>query len=63
MVSHFPQYVNDAFPYANIFAHVHNNPIYNSFGKRHFCVSAERINYTPISFDESFAKMKKRLKE
>lgn len=52
ILSHEPKYVNKNFPYANIFAHVHNNPIYKTHSCRHYCVSAERINYTPISFEE-----------
>lgn len=52
ILSHEPMYVNENFPYANIFAHVHNNPIYKTHSARHYCVSAERINYTPISFDK-----------
>lgn len=52
IVSHEPMYINSAFPYANIFAHVHGNPAYKTHSSRHFCVSAERINYFPISFDE-----------
>jgi len=51
ILSHEPKYVNKNFPYANIFAHVHNNPIYKTHSCRHYCVSAERIDYTPISFD------------
>ena len=39
-------------PYANIFGHVHANPIYKDFSEQSFCVSVERINYTPVSFDE-----------
>jgi calcineurin-like phosphoesterase family protein len=51
IISHDPQYINCYFPYANIFAHVHNNPIYKTHSSRHYCVSAERTNYYPISFD------------
>ena len=52
LLSHDPQYVSENTPYANIFGHVHQNPMYTTCGSHHFCVSAERINYTPISFDE-----------
>lgn len=38
--------------FAQIFAHVHNDPIYATVTPRSFCVSAERINYTPIEFEE-----------
>ena len=39
-------------PYANLFGHVHNSPIIRDFSAQHFCVSVERIAYTPVSFDE-----------
>jgi calcineurin-like phosphoesterase family protein len=53
IVSHEPQYINKNFPYANIFAHVHNNPMYKTYSSRHYCVSAERLeNFAPISFDD-----------
>ena len=44
-------------PYANIFGHVHNSPIYKTYSKQHYCVSVERINYMPISFEEIFHKI------
>lgn len=59
IVSHDPKYINKSFPYANIFAHVHNSPIYNTHSQRHYCVSAERIGYRPILFDEIWETMKK----
>lgn len=52
ILSHEPMYVNMKSPYANIFGHIHNNPMYITVSSRSFCVSAERINYTPISFKE-----------
>lgn len=52
MISHEPMYVNENMPYANIFGHVHNSAIYKTYSKQHYCVSVERINYTPISFQE-----------
>lgn len=48
MISHEPMYTNMASPYANVFGHVHNNPIYKTISPRGYCVSAERIEYTPI---------------
>lgn len=51
ILSHEPQYVQEDGVYANIFAHVHTNPMYKSVSSRSFCTSAERINYTPISFE------------
>ena len=52
MLSHKPLYITNNAPYANIFAHVHNNPIYKTTTSRSACVSAERINYTPVNFKE-----------
>lgn len=58
ILSHDAIYVNSNMPYANIFGHVHNNPIIKDYSNQHFCVSLERINYTPISFDEIVKKVK-----
>lgn len=58
IVSHKPLYISANGAYANIFAHVHDNPMYKTVSPRSFCVSAERINYTPISFNEIVEKMK-----
>lgn len=53
IVSHEPKYINKNFPYANIFAHVHNNPMYRTYSSRHYCVSMERLDdFAPITFDE-----------
>lgn len=52
LVSHEPLYINRNMPYANIFGHVHANPIYTDVSERSFCVSVERINYTPVEFSE-----------
>lgn len=57
ILSHEPIYVNENMPYANIFGHVHKNPIYKDYSRQHFCVSAERIDYKPISFAEIKAKV------
>lgn len=51
ILSHDALYVNSNMPYANLFGHVHNNPIIKDYSKQHFCVSVERIDYTPISFE------------
>ncbi len=51
LLSHAPVYVNENMPYANLFGHVHNSPLVNNFSKQHYCVSVERINYQPISFE------------
>lgn len=52
LVSHEPMYINQNMPYANIFGHVHGSSIYKDFSPQSMCVSAERINYTPVSFDD-----------
>lgn len=49
--SHIPMYINEHFPYANVFAHVHNNPIYTTHSCRSYCVSSERISFKPILFN------------
>lgn len=51
VLSHDAIYVNKNMPYANIFGHVHNTPIVKDYSSQHYCVSVERINYTPISFE------------
>ncbi|MDR0284173.1 MAG: metallophosphoesterase [Propionibacteriaceae bacterium] len=52
LLSHEPLYVNATMPYANIFGHVHGSPLYVDASPQSFCVSAERIDYTPIEFTE-----------
>ena len=52
ILSHDALYVNENMPYANLFGHVHNSPIFKDYSKQHFCVCVERIDYTPISFDK-----------
>lgn len=49
ILSHEPLYINEQMPYFNIFGHVHLNPEFKDYSNKHFIVSAERINYTPIS--------------
>lgn len=51
ILSHEPIYVNQNMPYANIFGHVHNSPLYKTVSNRSFCVSVERIDYTPVCFE------------
>lgn len=51
ILSHNALYVNTNMPCANLFGHVHNSPIVKDYSAQHHCVSVERINYTPISFD------------
>lgn len=50
ILSHEPLYVCENMPYANLFGHVHASPLYRTFSSQHYCVSAERISYTPVSF-------------
>ena len=57
ILSHDSLYVNENMPYANLFGHVHNSPVVKDYSKQHYCVSAERINYTPISFDQVKSKI------
>lgn len=52
--SHEPKYVSFNAPYANIFAHVHGNPMYQTVSAHSYCVSAERIGYKPILLDIVF---------
>jgi calcineurin-like phosphoesterase family protein len=52
ILSHEPMYVNDNMPYANIFGHVHGNPMYTDCSPQSFCVSVERIGYMPIEIEE-----------
>ncbi len=51
MLSHEPLYINRNMPYANIFGHIHANPMYRTDSPQSFCVCVERIGYTPIGFD------------
>lgn len=59
ILSHEPLYVNENMPYANLFGHVHNSPLFKDYSKQHVCVSVERIEYTPASFEE----IKRRIQE
>ena len=52
IISHEPLYMNNNMPYANIFAHVHGSPLIKDYSPHHFCVSAERIQFTPILFND-----------
>ena len=50
ILSHEAVYENRNMPYANIFGHVHGNPMYKNVSCRHYLVSAERTGYAPVSF-------------
>lgn len=51
MISHEPMYITENSPYANIFGHIHNNPMYKTVSTRSYCVCVERNNFKPICFD------------
>ena len=58
VVSHEPMVgFSPSMPFANIFAHVHDNPAYTDCSSRSFCVSVERICYKPIDFETIKAMM------
>lgn len=51
ILSHAPLYVNQNMPYVNIHGHLHwHGSKYDN--EKFFNVSVERINYTPIDFEE-----------
>ncbi len=59
ILSHEPVYLNANMPYANFYGHVHNNPSYKSVSGQSFCLSAERIGYTPVTFEEIWERCKR----
>lgn len=61
ILSHEPLYVCENMPYANIFGHVHNSPLYKDYSRQHYCVSVERIGYMPVSFQEIIESVKNNL--
>lgn len=63
ILSHEPLYVNRNMPYANLFGHVHNSPIIKTYSGQHYCVSVERINYTPISFENVIVAVQSKMGE
>ena len=59
ILSHEPIFIPDnKSSFANIFGHIHNNPMYKTVSPRSFCVCACRIDYTPICFEEILKRMK-----
>lgn len=50
MISHEPMYVTELMPYANIFAHVHTNPMYKTCSTRSYCSCIDRNDWRPVSF-------------
>ena len=57
LLSHEPLYINRNMPYANVYGHVHNNPSYKDTSSQSVCVSVERLQYCPESFETIRAKM------
>lgn len=50
-LSHAPvQWIRDDLPFANIYGHVHNMEMYNTFTKNTCCVCVERWDYKPVAF-------------
>lgn len=58
ILSHEPVYLNVNMPYANFYGHVHNNPSYCTVSGQSCCLSAERIGFTPVAFEEVCERMK-----
>lgn len=50
IISHQPVAVTADMPYFNIYGHVHDNPMYETRTPKTWCVSVERINFTPAEF-------------
>lgn len=63
IISHEPLFTNSNSPYVNIFAHVHDDKNYKDVSSCGFCVSAERINYQPISYEVIKEKIVKKINE
>ena len=60
ILSHEPMFVNENMPYANIFGHVHDNPMYKTFSQRSACVCACRHNFQLIKEPSIIDEMQKR---
>jgi calcineurin-like phosphoesterase family protein len=53
ILSHAPlQFLNDNCPFFNIYGHVHDSPMYNTWSKCGCCACVERHDYKPISWKE-----------
>lgn len=61
IVSHYPLIEGGAGwgSFCNIYGHVHNHDGYEDVTRNTFCSSAERIEYTPILFDDIVIKMER----
>ncbi|MEY8366998.1 metallophosphoesterase [Anaerovoracaceae bacterium 41-7] len=51
ILSHEPMFTPRKYPYFNIYGHVHNDERFKDYTSTSFCVSAERLDYTPIRLD------------
>ena len=51
IISHQPVAITPDMPYFNIYGHVHDNPMYKTRTPKSWCVSVERIRYTPVEFN------------
>lgn len=58
VLSHEPIYVSCNMPYANIFAHVHGNPNFNTVSKAGACISCERWNHAPVESDSLICRIR-----
>lgn len=57
ILSHEPMFINANCPYINIFGHVHDSPDYKTISEVGACVSAERIDYTPVLLSDIIEKI------
>lgn len=51
LISHVPFFVNDNTPFANVYAHIHNNRNYNKYSANGYCTSVEVNDYIPVDID------------
>lgn len=58
IISHEPMYLENNSPYLNIYGHVHGDDRFRDFTENTFCISAERIGYSPISLEEIISKVR-----
>lgn len=59
ILSHEPLFMNENTPYANIYAHVHDNANFKNCTQQSFCTSLERIHYKPIRLENIIEEMQK----
>lgn len=59
LLSHEPLLLSQTTPYFNLYGHIHNDDrFFDTLTS--MCVSVERINYSPISFDEVIERINRR---